>query len=147
MAPADPNSQGKQVLIVEDDFSMRGLLSNVLIRAGYEVCVAPRAKDVWAFSGAIEPAVVVLDWKLPDADGLELLPEIKQHWPHTEVIMITGYGTPDIERKARQRGVFCFFNKPFHVENLQLAVKQACEPKSPTPAARPPTAGSWAGSA
>lgn len=116
-----------QVLVVDDDLTLRGLLSSTLMERGYEVCVAPRAEDARAFFDAIQPDVVVLDWRLPDGDGLQLLPEIKRHWPQTEVIMMTGYGNPTIQTQAAQLGAIGFLNKPFLLDDLILAVHAACQ--------------------
>ena len=116
-----------QVLVVDDDLTIRGLLSEALVARGYEVCVAPRVEDARAFFSAIRPEVVVLDWRLPDGDGLELLPEIKRRWPDTEVIMMTGYSTPALQAEAVERGAIGFLNKPFLLDDLILAVHAACQ--------------------
>jgi two-component system response regulator AtoC len=120
--PAKP-----QVLVVDDDITIRGLLTETLVDRGYEVCVAPRVEDARAFYQVIHPQVVVLDWRLPDGDGLQLLPEIKRQWPDTEVIMMTGYGTPAIQAQAAQLGAIGFLNKPFLLDELILAVHAACQ--------------------
>jgi two-component system response regulator AtoC len=116
-----------QVLVVDDDLTIRGLLSDALVSRGYEVCLAPRVEDARAFFQVVHPAVVVLDWRLPDGDGLELLPEIKRQWPDAEVIMMTGYGTPGIRMEALRLGAIGFLNKPFMLDDLILAVHAACE--------------------
>ena len=126
-----------QVLIVDDDITIRGILSETLVGRGYEVCVAPRAEDVRAFYKAIEPRVVLLDWKLTDGDGLQLLPEIKRRWPDTEVIMMTGYGAEQIAEQAAKLGAGLVLNKPFSLDDLAAAVRAACLhqlPKPPAPA-------------
>lgn len=122
-----------QVLVVDDDHTIRGLLSDALMARGYEVCLAPRAEDARAFFPAVHPAVVVLDWRLPDGDGLELLPEIKRCWPDAEVIMMTGYSTPSIRKEALRQGAIGFLNKPFMLDDLILAVHAACEHRKNAP--------------
>lgn len=116
-----------QVLIVDDDITIRGILSETLVGRGYEVCVAPRAEDVRAFYKAIEPCVVLLDWKLTDGDGLQLLPEIKRNWPNSEVIMMTGYGADQIADQAAKLGACLVMNKPFSLDDLIQAVRSACK--------------------
>jgi len=78
------------------------------------------------FSGAA-PAVVLLDLKLPDASGLDLLPEIKQHWPDTEVIVLTSGATIDAAVLATKRGAFHFINKPFDTQALRVTIDRAVE--------------------
>jgi DNA-binding NtrC family response regulator len=125
-----PKPAKPQVLVVDDDITMRGILSETLVARGYEVCVAPRVEDVRAFYDAIHPRVVLLDWILPDGDGLQLLPEIKRQWPGTEVIMMTGYGAEEIAQRAEQLGAFYFLKKPFPLDALVAAVRSACQQSS-----------------
>jgi DNA-binding NtrC family response regulator len=73
--------------------------------------------------------VVLLDVKLPDADGLELLPQIKKRWPDTEVIVLTGHGTISMAVEAGRGGAYNFLAKPFENEKLLADVKCAVERK------------------
>ena len=127
MPPTPSRPSKTQILIVDDDYSTRGLLSDMLVTHGYEVCMAPRVADVRAFFEAIQPDGVLLDWKLPDGDGIDLLPEIKRQWPHSQVVMISGYATPDVEQEALKHGAFRFLMKPFYIDDLLKAVKDAHE--------------------
>jgi len=72
---------------------------------------------------------VLLDVKLPDADGLELLPQIKKRWPDTEVIVLTGHGTISMAVEAGRGGAYNFLSKPFENEKLLADVKCAVERK------------------
>jgi DNA-binding NtrC family response regulator len=71
----------------------------------------------------------VLDVKLKDANGLELLPLIKKRWADTEVIMLTGQGTMEMALEAGRLGAFTFLAKPFETEKLLSDVKCALERK------------------
>ena len=73
--------------------------------------------------------MVLLDVKLPDADGLELLPQIKKRWPETEVIVLTGHGTISMAVEAGRGGAYNFLSKPFENEKLMADVKCAVERK------------------
>jgi DNA-binding NtrC family response regulator len=64
---------------------------------------------------------------LPDGDGLELLPQIKKHWPDTEVIMLTGHATFDIAVEATKRGAYHFQSKPFDTKVLLVSLERAIE--------------------
>jgi DNA-binding NtrC family response regulator len=61
--------------------------------------------------------VVLLDVKLPDADGLDLLPQIKKRWPDTEVIVLTGDGTFEHGRRGHQARRLSFSAKPFETKS------------------------------
>ncbi|HEY4414752.1 MAG TPA: sigma-54 dependent transcriptional regulator, partial [Verrucomicrobiae bacterium] len=73
------------------------------------------------------PDVVLLDLKLPDANGLDLLPQIKKTWPDTEVIVLTGEATFEAAVQTTKRGAYHFINKPFDPQVLQVTVDRALE--------------------
>ena len=73
------------------------------------------------------PDVVLLDLKLPDANGLDLLPQIKKTWPDTEVIVLTGEATFEAAVQATKRGAFHFINKPFDTQALLVTIDRAIE--------------------
>ena len=117
-----------KILLVDDQEELRTLLCDSFKIRGYDVMEAP---DAAALKGALngpQPDVVVLDFKLPDADGLDLLPLIKKQWPETESIVLTGYGTLDLAVEATKRGAFHFHTKP-HNEGLFNLVERALERK------------------
>ncbi len=138
-----PNMAPARVLLVDDDPDIQGILSEELVIQGYEVYVAPRALDLRACFEGPQPDVILLDWRLPDGDGMELLSEIKGHWPDTEVLMISGYGSFDTSAEAAKRGASGFFSKPLNIDHLLLTVRQACEHRRgrTTPESVPATAG------
>ena len=73
------------------------------------------------------PDVVILDWQLPDGDGIALLPQVKRRWPNSEVIILSGYGTFDAAVEATKLGAFHFVGKPVDVPALRLLVQRAAE--------------------
>ena len=114
-------------MVVDDEPSIRSLLATVLTKANYEVIEASDASTLReAFSGP-QPEVMLLDLKLPDADGLELLPAIKKQWPQTEVIILTGHATIDAAVAATKLGAYDFQKKPFDHKSLLVAVERAGE--------------------
>lgn len=118
-----------KIMVVEDETGVRTLLNAVLTRAGYEVIQAGDAANLKdAFKGP-QPEVVLLDLKLPDADGLDLLPQIKKQWPKTEVIILTGHATLDAAVSATKLGAYDFQKKPFDHKSLLLSVERALEHK------------------
>jgi two-component system, NtrC family, response regulator AtoC len=118
-----------KVLVVDDESAIRSLLATLLQREGYETFEAADGaalRDL--FSGA-QPDVVLLDLKLPDADGLELLPIIKKNWPAAEVIILTGHATIDAAVAATKLGAYDFQKKPFDPKAFLLCIERAVEHK------------------
>jgi two-component system response regulator HydG len=122
----------RKIFVVDDEDAIRSLLAIVLVKAGYEAeQKADGAALKESFSGPA-PDLILLDMKLPDADGLELLPIIKKQWPGTEVIILTGFATIDGAVSATKAGAYDFQKKPFDHKSLLLAVEHALEHKDLT---------------
>jgi DNA-binding NtrC family response regulator len=120
-----------KVLIVDDEAAIRELLSDVLQR-DYQVEEADSGAALQKAYAEAQPDVVVLDVRLQDANGLELLPQIKKRWPETEVIVLTGQGTIEMALEAGRLGAYNFLAKPFENEKLLADVKCAMERKQQT---------------
>ena len=116
------------ILMVDDAAEIRELLATIL-RGNYEVTEADSGAALKLAFQEPQPDVVLLDIKLPDADGLDLLPQIKKQWPDTEVIVLTGNATFDAAVEATKRGAYHFLNKPFDPQTLLVTVERALEHK------------------
>src|SRR6266540_2122335 len=101
-----------RILLVDDQQELRGVLSENLKLRGYEVLEAADGATLKTLFNGTQPDVVLLDLKLPDADGLDLLSLIKRRWAETEVIVLSGYATLDSAVEATKRGAFHFQTKP-----------------------------------
>lgn len=115
-----------KVLIVDDEADLRGLLATVL-EDDYTVLQAENGAALQRAFADEQPDVVLLDVKLPDADGLDLLPQIKKRWADTDVIVLTGHGSFAMAVEATKRGASNFLSKPFENEKLLVDVKCAVE--------------------
>src|SRR3954470_18164953 len=116
------------ILVVDDAADIRDLLATVL-RGSYEVTEAESGASLKQSFTNSQPDIVLLDIKLPDADGLDLLPQIKKQWPETEVIVLTGNATFEAAVEATKRGAYHFLNKPFDTQGLLVTVERALEHK------------------
>jgi len=119
------------ILVVDDAADIRELLSTIL-SDDYDVTEAASGAALKEIFSEMQPDVVLLDLKLPDADGLELLPSIKKQWPETEVIVLTGNATFEAAVEATKRGAYHFLNKPFDTQGLLVTVERALEHKQQT---------------
>src|SRR5213082_3901137 len=96
------------ILVVDDENGVREALKMVLQYGGYQVAEAENAAALQRCFPEKAPDVVLLDVRLPDADGLDLLPQIKKRWPETEVIVMTGNATFEAAVEATKRGAYHF---------------------------------------
>ena len=116
-------------MVVDDQPQQRELIKLMLEEGGYDVADAPdSARLTEAFTGP-QPDVLLLDLRLPDANGMDLLPSIKRQWPETEVIVLTGHATYEVAVEAIKRGAFHFQQKPIDNKGLSNLIEKALERK------------------
>src|ERR1039458_3464893 len=116
-----------KILIVDDEPDLRSMLKAILQDNDYTVTQAEDGAALRKCFSLDAPDVILLDLKLPDANGLDLLPEIKKTWPDTEVIVLTGEATFEAAVQATKRGAYHFINKPFDTQALQLPLDREIE--------------------
>jgi DNA-binding NtrC family response regulator len=114
------------ILVVDDEELIRFTLRARLEQDGYGVLEAGTGSAAEERFGP-EVDLVLLDYKLPDTDGVQLLSAFKQAAPDTLVILMTAYSTVDTAVKAMKLGAYHYVNKPFDVDELMLHVEQALE--------------------
>lgn len=114
-----------KILIVDDEEGVCDLLVDVLEDAGYETMVVYNARDALKTLDSNTPDTVLLDIKLPDADGIELMGEIKKMGIHVPVILMTAFGTTEIAIQAMKQGAHDYLNKPLNLDELLITVEKA----------------------
>jgi len=116
-----------KILIVDDDKDTRRLLSDILKSEGYEVHTAESGKKALKEIKVIRPEIVLLDIRLPEMNGIEILKEIKKLDKSIIVIMLTAYGEIQNAVDSMKLGAFDYFTKPFHNEEIILDIKKALQ--------------------
>ncbi|HVH89372.1 MAG TPA: sigma-54 dependent transcriptional regulator [Terriglobales bacterium] len=111
------------ILIIDDEAAIRDSLETLLAIEGYNVEAARSAEEGLAMLAASPRDLVLLDFAMPDKNGLEVLDEIRQRDPGLPVIMITAYGTVENAVKAIQAGATNFIQKPWDNEKLLADVR------------------------
>lgn len=120
----------KKILIVDDEKLIRWSLSQRLNRWNYDVTEAENGQSALRLAREDPPDLVMLDVKLPDQKGTDLLKVFKKTWPDMPVVMITAYGVIDDAVTAMRRGAYDFITKPIDDAKLQNTVKNAIETAS-----------------
>lgn len=118
-----------KILLVDDDASVLSVIEKALSYGGYSVTTATSASAMWQAIEASHPDIIVLDMRLPDANGLDLVKQIKQKDPDIEIIMLTGFGTIETAVEATKAGAFHFATKPIQLESLESLIQRAAEHK------------------
>lgn len=113
------------ILVIDDEEPIRRLLKKELATPTRDVLTAMNAEDAKTMLRSNWVDVVIMDLRLPDVQGLDLLIEVKDTVPHIEVVMITGHGDIDIAVKAMKLGACDFIRKPFNLDQLDLLVEKA----------------------
>ncbi|MFH2063688.1 MAG: hybrid sensor histidine kinase/response regulator [Pseudomonadota bacterium] len=113
------------LLLVDDEEDIRDVLELVLTDLGYAVFTAPNGEIALRIFKEKRPEIVLTDIKMPGMDGVELLRQIKQESPGTEVIMITGHGDTSLAIKSLKHEAIDFIPKPVNDEVLEVALKRA----------------------
>jgi two-component system response regulator AtoC len=117
----------RQILVVDDEAAVRTGIARVLSQQGLAVATAADAAEALAHLGRQPFAVVLLDIKLPDMNGVEVLKHLRQDFPDTAVIMITGYPTIAGAVECIKLGALDYLVKPFRIEELEAVVQKARE--------------------
>ncbi len=115
-----------KILIAEDDPISRQLLQSVLSRWGYHVFPADNGLDTWRIiEQEGQPLIVVLDWMMPDIDGLEIcrLVRTKKAGQAFHLILLTAYGRPQDVIKGLESGADDYICKPFDIQELRARIR------------------------
>ena len=120
-----------RVLVVDDEPLIRWSLSEALKDRGFAVRVAADGRTALralSEADAGKPDVVLLDYLLPDSDGLSLFEKIRDLLPESRVILMTAYGSPDVVDQALKLGAYRVVTKPFDVTDIASVIRRASTP-------------------
>ena len=114
-----------KILIVDDSKVMRALVRRALRRAGYgnhEVVEAADGNEGHVAFESERPGLVLSDWNMPGANGLELLSRVRDGGSGVPFIFVTTEGTPEMRAEAEARGATGFLIKPFTTDAMEAAL-------------------------
>ena len=114
-----------RILIIDDEEIVSTSCRRILEPEGYSVKTADNGRTGFTLLKNHTFDLVITDLMMPDMDGIEVLRKIRETWPDTEVIIMTGYGTVKTAVKAMKIGVFDYIEKPFNPEDLLSLITKA----------------------
>src|SRR5262249_4844186 len=117
----------EKILITEDDEDLAFVIREALVRPGYDAEVAPTAGALLDRLKASQYDLILLDVRLPDMDGLDAIPRVRDLAPETPIIVMTAHGTRQIAMNAVGRGAYDFFTKPLKMSEFQVVVARALD--------------------
>lgn len=122
------NLAALRVLVVDDERLMRWSIAETLKSRGHSVVEAGDGATALQALRESSPPVdaVLLDYHLPDSNGLALLARIRAMAPESRVVMMTAAGAPDLAEHARRLGACDVMDKPFEMRQLEAAIARAC---------------------
>ena len=113
------------LLLVDDDRRVLESMADWLRAQGYELETAARYTDALEQLRKKSYDLVLCDVRLGDGDGFDLLEQCRRNWPQTQVILLTGYGTPDGAIEAIRAGAFDYLTKPLIDDELLMSVERS----------------------
>jgi len=113
------------ILVADDDAAIRTVINQALGREGYEVRATGNASTLWRWVADGQGDLVITDVRMPDENGLDLIPRIKKLRPDLRIIVISAHSTLMTAVKATERGAFEYLPKPFDLKELTSVVERA----------------------
>ena len=130
------DKQIQHILVVDDDPNMIGTVSDILLTKGFEPLTALTGSEALFLAGEHYIAAALIDLRLGDMDGLEVLRRLKEQSPDIECILLTGHASQSSAIEAIRMGAFGYFQKPFDIEQVLLSLRQAVEKNTTAKALR-----------
>lgn len=139
--------QKTTVLVVDDEQIICDLLQTVLSRAGYEVFTASTGRDGLAQFQRRRPQLTLLDLRMTEMNGIEVLKDIRKLDPQANVMILTAWGSDALERQARQLGVTDFLSKRMTLNAVMASLERMEQRQHKTTTAKAPGAAAAAAAA
>ncbi len=113
-----------RILVVDDEEALRVVLSAELEGEGYQVTSASDGQEAINILTTKEFDLILLDIKMPNVDGFEVLKFVKERWPQTKVVMLTGFADLKNAIESKKLGAEDFVSKPYDLVDLLTTVER-----------------------
>ncbi len=124
----------QNILVVDDERSMREFLDIMLAKEGYQVSLAVSGEEACQILEEKKFDLLITDIRMEDVDGLDVLKKAKELSPETVVVMISAFATAETAVEAMREGAYDYIPKPFKVREFKKIVKDALQSKKTVPA-------------
>ncbi|RJQ28113.1 MAG: sigma-54-dependent Fis family transcriptional regulator [Peptococcaceae bacterium] len=114
-----------KILVIDDEEHMCWVLERAMRQEGYQVFTATRGRQGLNLIREEAPSLVILDLKMPEMDGMEVLRQAKEMQPKLPVIILTAHGTIETAIEAMKIGAADYITKPFDLDELKIVIKKA----------------------
>lgn len=114
----------RTLLFVDDEPHLLDIHKKFFEPKGFRVLTAENGQKGLALARKEKPSVMILDIRMPQMDGVEVLKRLRKKDKETKVIMLTGYGTADYLRVSSELGITDFISKPFSLDALQRVIAE-----------------------
>ncbi len=119
---------GKKILVVDDEAPFRIFLRKLLERLGASVETSASGLVALEIANREPPDVLIIDWMLKDSlDGLQIAAELRRRNPNLATVLITGYPSPELERRVKQEPRTIHLFKPFEADDILSAIQAVIE--------------------
>lgn len=125
-----------KIVIIDDEAPILELIGQVGRRMGHEVALFQTGREGMTGLERLKPELLIVDLRIPDMNGLQIIQECRQKYPQTQVVMVTGYGSVETAVEAMKLGAFDYLTKPFDLDDLQRIINRAIQ-KDGSPALVP----------
>jgi CheY-like chemotaxis protein len=128
----------KKIVVADDELRIRMLYEEVLSESGYEVYSAKDGKEAWEFYQKHQPDLVILDVKMPEMHGFDVLEKIRGQNPDVPILICSAYPKLGNDPYVITMGVVGFINKPISIDTLREEVASALESETAKASSRQP---------
>jgi DNA-binding NtrC family response regulator len=119
----------KRILIIEDDEEMRSLLRDFFLEEGFEPDSVDNGSEAFRRLAKEHFDLIITDVRMPGLTGLDILPGVKKLQPEVPIIVITAFGSEDVQRRVYERGGTVYLEKPIHFDQLKELIDQMIPPQ------------------
>jgi len=114
-----------KIMIVDDEPLIRDLLCEFLTSQGYIALLASSGEEALRLASESDLKLALVDLRLPDLDGIEVIKRLKKANPELICVIITAHPTPDSRQQAKELGALAYLTKPFRLPELQNLIQSA----------------------